>query len=343
MKTPTSLRASLRIRDRSRGGWGAAWPLAVVLAAATLLGGCRRRPVDIPDVAPLVEAVRPAVVRVRGRGGMAQTEGSGFFIRGASGEPLLVTNHHVVWGAADVVVERSDGVTEPAALIAVDAATDLALLRPGSRSVPATLSFGDDAELQVGSWLVALGSPEGVFNAASLGILSARGLVPRATLPAERLVDHLFIDSALGAGGSGGPIVDLAGRVVGVSLAVMGNSRLGVALPASLAAVVVKDLERDGRSVHGFAGVALGDEQRSDKSVRVTAVVSGGPAAEAQLQVGDRIDRIDGQPLDGPWDLRRRLFMSQPGATARLRVARGTEQVDAVLHLQPLPADARAN
>jgi len=237
------------------------WTLATLLTAVALLGGCSRAAdgacLGRPDVAPLVAAALPAVVRVQGRGGLAQTAGSGFFIRGEGGTPLVVTNHHVVWGAAEIAIERNDGVTETAALVGVDPATDLALLRPTSGAAPATLTFGDDTRMRVGGWLIAIGSSDGVFNAASVGVLSARGRVPMAKLPPQRLVDHLFVDATLGAGGSGGPVLDLEGRVVGVSLAMMGGSRnLGVALPSSLAAPVIRDLERGRQSTHGFVGVA---------------------------------------------------------------------------------------
>jgi serine protease DegQ len=346
-RAPRRARARARRHRASRGGAG--WAVATLLSAATLLAACRRgsdgASIGRPDVAALIDAALPAVVRVRGRGGMAQTEGSGFFIRGDAGQPLVVTNHHVVWGAAEIAIERQDGVTETAALVGVDDTTDLALLRPSSRSAPATLSFGDDSGLRVGGWVLALGSPDGLFNAASTGVLSARALVPGAKLPAERLVDHLFIDAALGAGSSGGPVLDLGGRVVGVSLAILGGSRgLGVLLPSGLAARVVRDLEREGRSAHGFAGVALADEVdagRSSGSVRVTAVVPGGPADQAHLRTGDRILALDGARLRGAADLRRRLFTTPPGGLARLDLARTTERIEATLRLQPLPAPGR--
>lgn len=293
----------------------------------------------------LTAALLPAVVRVHGRGAMAQTDGSGFFIRNGGGEPRVVTNHHVVWGATEIAIERNDGVTETAAVVGVDPATDLALLRPTSGTAPGVLSFGDDQSVAPGSWLMAAGSPEGVFNAVSLGILAARGRVPQGTLPAERHVDHLFFDAALGAGSSGGPLVNLSGRVVGVNLAILGGSRhLGVAVPSSVAQSVLGELEREGRAVHAFAGVEIADERdggRNGGAARVTAVATASPAETAGVLPGDLIDQLDGRPLQGAIDLRRRLFLAHPGTAVRLHVLRATAPIEITLPMAAPPADQR--
>jgi S1-C subfamily serine protease len=226
--------------------------------------------------------------------------------------------------------------------VGFDPATDLALLRPSSQA-PATLAFGGDDGLSAGSWVIALGSSDGVFNAASVGVLSARGLVPGGKLPAQRLVDALFIDSGLGAGGSGGPVLDLEGRVIGVSLAMLGGSRgLGVVLPSSLAASTVKDLEHARQSAHGFAGLTVADEaDPGRRSVRVTAVEPGGPADQAQIRPGDRISTLDGHPLQGARALRLHLFTTPPGASVAFGLVRGTERVATTLRLETLPAAAQ--
>jgi S1-C subfamily serine protease len=146
----------------------------------------------------------------------------------------------------------------------------------------------------------------------------------------------------VGAGSSGGPVIDLSGHVVGVCLAVLGGGGggrgLGVALPGSLAARVAHDLERDGHSAHGFAGVALAEENGGGAAVRVAAVVPGGPADQAGIRAGDRVLSLDGRPAHDARELRHRLFTTAPGAVSRIDLARAGARVDTALRVQPLPA-----
>ena len=136
------------------------------------------------------------------------------------------------------------------------------------------------------------------------------------------------------------PVIDVEGRVVGVSLAILGGSSLGVVLPSSLAVPVLRDLERKRQSDHGFAGIALADDPdhaATPGAVRVSSVVPGGPAEQAHLRAGDRILALDGHPLQGAPDLRRRLFTTPPGSLVRLDVARAAEHLTVSVRLQPLP------
>jgi S1-C subfamily serine protease len=142
-------------------------------------------------------------------------------------------------------------------------------------------------------------------------------------------------------------VIDLSGQVVGVTLAVLGGGGgrgLGVALPSSLAARVARDLERDGQSAHGFAGLAFAEEHdagRGGGAVRVTAIVPGGPADQAGIRAGDRVLAFDGRPPRDARELRHRLFTTQPGVASRIDLARAGTRVDTALRLQPLPAAGR--
>src|ERR1041384_134158 len=157
--------------------------------------------------AEVIRSAAEAVVRIHPHGDRAQGCVSVFFFVARSGDIYVATNYHVVWGATTVSIERSDATTEAASVMAVDPATNLALLRPAASTAPATLSFGDDMELTQGDWVCSLGSLGGVFNAASTGIVSARGRLPEAKVVGQRLVEHLFIDAVVGPGSSGGPVV----------------------------------------------------------------------------------------------------------------------------------------
>ncbi|HEX3761026.1 MAG TPA: trypsin-like peptidase domain-containing protein [Kofleriaceae bacterium] len=309
-----------------------------VLAAC--LAACSGANTDrVPSSASIIQAAVQAAVRVRATGDLAQASGSGFFVRAGDGSIYVVTNHHVVWGATAVTVERSDGIQDTARVLATDPATDLALLHPALRSAPATLAFGDDAALRQGDWICALGSPGGVFNAASAGIVSARGTVPDAAVAGERLVDHLFIDAVVGPGNSGGPVIDSHGRVVGVIAATLGNRGLGIAVPGHLAAAVLQQLAVDGRATHATLGMQVGDgslERARGTGVRVTEVVAGGAADLAHIQIGDRVLTVDGQPVPPAAALGARAFGLAAGTVWRVELLRDGQRITRTIALRDL-------
>lgn len=328
-------------RSTSASAWS--WlPIWVCISA----GACRDTGRDssaavCPTVAEQTAAALPAVVRVRTHGAQSQGDGSGFFIRGERGGPLVVTNHHVIWGAEEILIERADGYTDTADVLGVDTASDLALLTPRTNRAPKALTLADDSSVHVGDWLISVGSPAGIFGAASFGILSARSRVPGATVPAQKYVDHIFTAAALGPGGSGGPVLDLRGLVVGISVARAGTIQgLGIAIPSSLASLIFGDLQRTGRSQHSSAGLDVVDDIGSNLplgSVRVVSTMSGG-AAESELQPGDRILSVGGRTLRGAADFRNRIFNAAPDSELKLEASRDGRSISPFLRLQPLPA-----
>jgi S1-C subfamily serine protease len=293
------------------------------------------------DVAALVKAALPAVVRVLPKGGMAQAAGSGFVVHGGGDRDLVITNYHVVWGASEIALERNDRSLDHATVLGADAAIDLAVLAPQAKGF-GRLSFGDDQTLRVGDPLVSIGSPAGVLNAVSVGVLAARGKVPDATLPGELAVDHLFTDAMISPGCSGGPLLDARGLVVGVNSATLAGSRgLGVAIPSHLAARVASVLQRSGRYLHSSAGLHVAEASPGSSgttAVQVTAVSPGGPADVASLRTGDIIMTVDGRPLGGSSDFLWREFMDGPGTTWRLGLQRGGEELRLTVSLRELPS-----
>ena len=178
---------------------------------------------QVPSLAPVVEKVQPAVVSIRAVGsvgpmGMAQGIGSGFIL---SDDGVVVTNHHVVAGAERYEVRLADGRRFRATLRGSDQFTDLAVLQiDGADRLP-TLPLGSSADLRVGDYVVAIGSPLGLESTVTSGIVSAKG---RGDLGLYRdsYLDFVQTDAAISRGSSGGPLVDLRGRVVGVNTAVAG-------------------------------------------------------------------------------------------------------------------------
>jgi serine protease Do len=231
---------------------------------AVHLAACRRGEGEgRPRVAEVVRAARPAVVRVKAAGAMAQEAASGFIVAARDGGELVVTNHHVIWGAGEISVETYAGTVVAADVVGSDPASDLAVLRPRTRLGAARpLVFGDDRSVEVGDWVVAIGNPGGVTGAVSVGVVAARGKVSRPTVAAQTFVDYLFTDTAVAAGSSGGPVLALDGRVIGVDVAAAGQSGgLAIVIPAGLAGRVIAGLERDGVYHHVWAGRPVTQEE----------------------------------------------------------------------------------
>jgi len=272
---------------------------------------------------------------------MPQAEGSGFFVSGSGGRPLIVTNNHVVWGANIIDIERSDGTLDTATVVGVDRDVDIALLRPASGTAAATLALGDDSRLRRGDWLVSLGNAAGVSGTVTVGVLSARGRVPDATLAGQKFVDYLFTDALISPGSSGGPVIDAEGRVIGIGAALVGGRQgLGVVIPSSLAAPVLDRLMHDGQSVHAFGGLDVIDAPAGStgmKSLLVSSVTSAGPAEVADVRVGDRIVGVAGRAPSSAREFRLRLFNSTPGSSFRLEIVRSGVSISAVLTLQSTP------
>ncbi len=301
-----------------------------------------------PSFADVVEAVKPAVVSVRVRlkqGEAAQMsdvrpnrpgapnqprrggQGSGFFV---SADGHLVTNNHVVAGAEKVEIVTDDGRTLPAKIVGTDPRTDLALVKveEGGPFPFVRLAGG---EARVGDWVVAIGNPFGLGGTVTAGIVSAHG----RDIGAGPYDEFIQIDAAVNRGNSGGPTFNLKGEVVGVNTAIYsptgGSVGIGFAVPAHLAEKVVAELREKGSVTRGFIGVQIQPVTPdvadaiglpAAKGALVAAAVKDGPAEKAGLKPGDAILAVDGQALDTPKDLTRRIADVAPGRSVTLKVWR---------------------
>lgn len=311
---------------------------ACVLGALLIvhLADCRYAARDgQPRVAQMIQESLPAVVSVRAIGELAQEAASGFIVRGRDDAAFVVTNYHVIWGADEIFVETSCGVVGRADVLGVDPATDLAVLRPRSRLPPGPhLVFGDDRSVGVGDWVAAIGNPGGVAGAVSMGVISARGKVPRPTVAAQACVDYLFTDTAVAAGSSGGPLLALDGRVVGVNVATVGQSGgLAIVIPAGLASRIVAGIESGGVFHHSSAGIRVVDDERS-ALVRVASC--DGECRGSEVEVGDKIVTINGERVRDARELERRAFMTEPGTQWKVELLREGKPRSAVVALRKL-------
>lgn len=301
-------------------------------------------------VIQVVDAVGPAVVgisvgRSTARQDQSQTgAGSGVVI---TPDGYVLTNDHVVHGAGQVVVQLSDGASQPAHLIGTDPATDLAVIRVTAASLPhATL--GDAAGLKVGQLVIAIGNPFGFQSTVSTGVVSALGRALRSQ--AGRLIENIIQHTApLNPGNSGGPLVDSRGRVVGVNTAIIAMAQgIGFAIPATTAKWVVSQLLLHGRVRRGFLGLAGRPrplERRlvrfhqlpGDYAVEALSVDPRGPAGQGGLREGDLIVAIHGQGVANVDDMHRFLAEWPVGEPVSLTVIRGRERLD----LKVTPAEAQ--
>ncbi len=317
---------------------------------------------EVPDLVDIsrqsvqvAQAVEAAVVYVEvelgaGFGRGATEAGSGVVISPAG---YVVTNAHLVLRAERAMVFFPTEKREyRAEVVGRDPTTDIAVLRllevgvDGDGPLPVA-SLGDSDALQVGEWVMAVGSPFRLRNTFTSGIVSALGRGGIEAIPNEFAIeDFIQTDAAINPGNSGGALVNLRGEVVGVVTAIASESGVsagyGFAVPINLARVVAEDLIRYGEVRRGYLGVEVFGLTRADareskldaiRGVLVAGVVNGGPAARAGVRQGDVLLAVGGRPVNEPNQFQSRMAMYSPGERVPLTVWRegGERQLRATL------------
>ena len=292
--------------------------------------------------------------------GAQRAQGSGFVY---DEEGHIVTNQHVVDGAESVSVLFANGESYDAELVGSDASTDLAVIRVDAPAdVLEPLELADSSALVVGEGVVAIGSPFGLEGSVSAGIVSALYRQMEA-LNGFSINNSIQTDAAINHGNSGGPLLDLEGRVVGVNAQIRsdsgGNDGVGFAIPSNTVTTVVSAILEDGSVEHAYLGIGLAEipesaaEQLGEAAgVVVTEVREGSPAAEAGLRAatsselvdgqeyptgGDVITALDGQSVTTGAELQTAIDARQPGDTVTLTVERGGESRDVEVELAARP------
>ena len=258
--------------------------------------------------------------------------GSGFIV---SGDGMVVTNNHVVQNAEKLKVRLADGREYDAKILGRDALTDVAVLKIDATGLT-PLAFADSDEMEVGDWVVAIGSPFGFSNTVTAGIVSAKGR--SLTPPGQgRYEDYIQTDAAINPGNSGGPLLNLEGQVVGVNTAIAsssgGSEGLGFAIPSNLARGVMENIVKNGRVVRGWLGVELqdvalpGDSNGSAVGARVVGIEPDSPADQAGLKVGDVIRQFQGRHMD-ELRLRGSIAVLPPGTKVAMDIVREGKRVE---------------
>src|SRR6185503_11689576 len=274
--------------------------------------------------------------------------GSGFII---SQDGYVLTNAHVVAGDGEVTVRLADAKREfKAKVIGADERTDVALLKIEATGLP-TVKLGKSAALQPGEWVAAIGSPFGFENTITAGIVSATG----RSLPAETYVPFIQTDVAVNPGNSGGPLINLAGEVVGVNSMIYsqtgGYMGVSFAIPIEVALEVGKQLRSEGKVTRGRLGVRIQPMTRElaqsfqlqeTDGALIATVEPGSPADKAGLKPGDVVLGFNGQKLDDPNKLPRLVAATRPGQSATLRIWRNGKAEDVKFTAAELMAEAKA-
>ena len=306
----------------------AAAMVAVALSATAHEGKLTFAPV-LAKATPAVVSIDVDVPRQRGRRSNRESSGSGVIVDAGKGH--VVTNHHVIRGAEKVTVTLQDRRTFEAELIGSDPDTDIALLKIDAEDLEA-LPLGDSDQLAVGDLVVAIGNPFGLGQTATSGIVSALG---RGGFNRDGYEDFIQTDAAINRGNSGGALVDLDGRLVGINSLIVSPSGvsagLGFAVPANIVRVVAEQLVEHGEVRRGQLGVLIQDVSpdaaevlglESAKGVIVGEVVEGSAAQAAGIEQGDVIVGLDDEDVIDGRDLRARIGLATVGAEVELVVMR---------------------
>ena len=333
----------------------------------------------LPTLAPIVAEVTPAVVNISvvTRAPMEdnplfrdpffrrffnlperttpqeQAAGSGVIVDAAQG--YILTNHHVIKDADQVVVTLKDRRQFQAKIVGADPGTDIAVLRIEGKNLTA-LKFGDSDQLNVGDYALAIGNPFGLGQTVTMGIISALG---RSGLNIEGYEDFIQTDASINPGNSGGALINLRGELIGINTAIIGpaggNVGIGFAVPANMARGVMNQLVRYGEVRRGRLGIEMVDLTPDIakklgtallEGALIASVQAGSPAEKAGLRERDIIVGMNGRPIRSPSELRARLGLTPVGDEVELKVQRGAEartlRMKIAAPQQPANADGQA-
>jgi serine protease Do len=351
---------------------------ATVAPAAVVQAAPGMRPHNLPDFSVLVQEVGPAIVNIRAiseadsatqassipkddplydffrrfgapdaRREPTQGMGSGLIV---TADGLILTNAHVVQDASDVTVKLTDRREFKAKVVGADRRSDIAVLKINATALP-TVKIGDPEKIKVGEWVAAIGSPFGLENSITSGIVSAKS----RSLPDSNYVPFIQTDVAVNPGSSGGPLLNMQGEVIGINSQIYsrtgGYMGLSFAIPIDVASKVQKDLIERGKVSRGKLGIGIQTvDQALAKSFRleepagviVNGVEPGGPADQAGVKPGDIVLKFADRDVGRPNDLPTMVAETRPGTKTELQIWRKGDRKTLTITVGELPEDTIA-
>ena len=270
--------------------------------------------------------------------------GSGFVV---SEDGYIVTNNHVVSNADEIFVKFSDGREYKTKLIGTSPEVDIAVLKIEANEKFKPLEFSDSDKIEIGQWSIAFGNPMGLNDSMTVGVISASG---RSSLGIEEIENFIQTDAAINQGNSGGPLIDINGKVIGVNTAILstsgGSVGLGFAIPSNLASVVKDSIIATGKFEKPYIGVYLNNLDsekikalniKSTNGVLIAKVVADGPAARAGIQANDVIVAVNGKAVNSAGAFIGELAAKKIGETVELSVIRNSQTVKIRVALEETP------
>ena len=277
--------------------------------------------------------------------------GSGVIIDQKNG--YIITNNHVVENAESIKIVLYDDRELEAEVIGMHKNTDLAVLKINTNNLNQAV-LGDSDKLEVGEWVIAIGSPFGINlnHTVTAGIVSATGRSD--VMSAQNFENFIQHDAAINPGNSGGALFDLDGKLIGINNAIATdgwsrtNAGVGFAIPINQVKRIMEDLIKSGDVTGGWLGIsfqeisenlALALDLTDTKGVMITQVLNNSPAKDAELKSKDVIIKIDNQKINGTADLRNVIFYKYPGTSIKLTIIRGSSKIEKTVVLSSRPSD----
>ena len=286
-----------------------------------------------------------------GRGGptrkfQRQGLGSGVIV---DTDGYILTNNHVVAEADEIMVRLADGREFKAKVVGTDPPTDIAVIRIDAKAVRLPVApLGNSDKVEVGDLVLAIGSPFGLEQTVTFGIISAIG---RAGVGITDYENFLQTDAAINPGNSGGPLVDMRGQVIGVNTAIASRSGgymgVGFSVPVNLASEVMKRIRETGKVVRGWLGVGIQRltpelaeslKLKTEEGALISQVFEGGPAVKAGLKAGDVVLEYNGMPMKASYDLQSAVAWTKPGTQSTLVILRDGKRMTLKVEVEERPA-----
>ncbi len=271
--------------------------------------------------------------------------GSGFII---SENGLILTNNHVVDDADTIRVRLADKREFTASVVGTDPQSDVALIKIKGKDLP-TLALGDSNKLEVGEWVIAIGSPFELSQSVTVGVVSAKG---RSRIGINDYENFIQTDAAFNPGNSGGPLLNIHGKVIGINTAIFsrsgGSMGIGFAIPINMAKSVEKQLRSNGKVTRGWLGLAIQDMNEDlaqsfgvnkAEGILVAEITKGSPAQKAGIQAGDILLALNRNKVIDVTDLRNRIAMTTPGNKVSLQLIREGIKKEVQVVIAEQPAD----